>query len=224
MEQEVDESEAGPSQPAPALPAQQRPPTGSGRDLLIAHIYENLANAVDIPRPSIGQKPGNKKSKNVRFNQVSSSLEYLETSFPLTDGDDDNDGGEVTTVSKNRRHPAARNISVRRAFRNPINRLMGGGDGSGQELCTDEFVIVNYASDPLRSPLIKCRGAAVVASSPDLLFDEASNSVQMIYSDRPAKQRKQLKMCRRQGDIGIHVPPCDGTTCAYRIPPYETSL
>ena len=201
VQQEADENEQATStsledEPLHQMQKQeQKPATGSRRDLVV-HIYENL-------------DPTKKSKKNVRFNHVSSSLEYLETSFPVKEDVDD------VSVSKNRRYPVSRNSSIRKAFLNPINRLMGSSTPSGhQEICTDEFVF--------KSPLIKANGS-VAASSPDLLFDSAFNSVKMIYSDRPMGKKKTPTSCRRKGQIWIHVPPCDGVTCRRGLPT-ETSF
>jgi len=201
VQQEADENEQATStsledEPLHQMQKQeQKPATGSRRDLVV-HIYENL-------------DPTKKSKKNVRFNHVSSSLEYLETSFPVKEDVDD------VSVSKNRRYPVSRNSSIRKAFLNPINRLMGSSTPSGhQEICTDEFVF--------KSPLIKANGS-VAASSPDLLFDSAFNSVKMIYSDRPMGKKKTPMSCRRKGQIWIHVPPCDGVTCRRGLPT-ETSF
>ena len=200
VQQEVDENEqatTSPPEDQPIRPVQKKKreiTTGSGRDSVV-HIYENLDHS-------------KKSKKNVRFNQVSASLEYLETSFPL------NDEVVDVSVSKNRRYPVSRNSSIRKAFLNPINRLMGSSPPSGQEICTDEFVF--------KSPLIKADDS-VVASSPDLLFDSVSNSVQMIYSDRPVHKKTTPMLCRRQGKIWTHVPPCNGVTCRHGLP-IETSI
>lgn len=200
VQQEADETEQGTSLPpedAPLSRAQKKQHQATGsRGNVVAHIYENLDSS-------------RKGKKNVRFNQVSASLEYLETTFPVDDDVDDD-----VSVSKNRRYPVNRNSSIRKAFLNPINRLMGSPAASGQELCTDEFVF--------KSPLIKADGSAM-ASSPDLLFDSATNSVQMIYSDRPGPKKTAAMPCRRQSKVWIHVPPCDGITCRQGLPT-ETSL
>lgn len=169
------------------------------------HIYANV-------EPPI--------KKNVRFSQRSQSLDYLETTFPL------DYSNEMRNVSQSRK-PAANSNDKKQRVKNRARPTSKDWSSSGEELCTDEFMIVYDNSshiDPVNQkkrqdqvPLAKTQTSA---NSLNLVIDPNSNKVQVVFKDKPAVPQKP---CRRKGAKMIHAPSCDGYSCQ-RVYQNETSL
>lgn len=158
--------------------------------------------------------------KNVRFSKRTHSLDYLETSFPM----------ESPPVSQSRNvKPASKYPQSDNKNQRDRKRQSKDWSSSGEELCTDEFLIV-YGNKPSPAPINAAKPIKQVplerrpssASSPNLIFDPASNSVRLVYKDKSAPT-KPLKPCRRKGATIIHAPTCDGFSCQ-RANLNETSL
>ena len=175
------------------------------------HVYANL-------KPPV--------KKNVRFSQRTQSLDYLETSFPAE--------------RANEKHrPAAPANSTKLSAdkdRRSNKRSNARADewSSGEELCTDEFLIVyknksqlpRQSIDPVqerykRPSLTRSPSST---SSPNLVFDPVSNTAHIVYQDRRREPNKAYPSCRSQGGQMIHAPSCvDGRACK-RIHLNETSI
>ena len=168
-----------------------------------AHIYTNL-----LQNQGLDERTSNKRSEPT----VS-----LETYFPVASG---------------RKEMTGRIISVRSPIRDRVSRLKSsiqkGNSGSGEKLCTNEFVIVtNYggataaADRDQRHPLTEGSGVGNTGVGwPNMIFDPDTNSARMISAKRTDK-------CRYQGDVLVHAAQCDGRRCAVsllRLLPNETPL
>jgi hypothetical protein len=151
-----------------------------------------------------------KKRKNVRFDQRAQSLDYLETSFPSDSPVEARKSGLKSPKSQPKKPP--------RPNKNKTTH------GSGEELCTDEFVI-RYHGSPSKAPKpsVPLKRTPSSVSSPNLVFDPTSNTVRLVYDDERETPPKPKAPCRRQGTLLIHVPPCDGISCLV-IHRNETSL
>lgn len=170
----------------------------------IQHVYANLEPPV---------------KKNVRFSQRTHSLDYLETSFPF----------ESPPEQMRFLKPASK--PPKNDNKNQQNKQRHSKDwsSSGEELCTDEFLIV-YGNKPPVAPVNAAKPRKKVslertpssASSPNLIFDPVSNSVRLVFKDKTAPVKPQ-KPCRRKGATVIHAQGCDGHSCR-KVNLNETSL
>ena len=167
-----------------------------------------LSRSIPAPERVYANLQQPKKSKNVRFDQRAQSLDYLETSFPS----DSPAGARKSGLKSPKNQP-----------KKPPRPTKKPQHGSGEELCTDEFVIVNYHGSPSKAPKpsVPLKRTPSSVSSPNLVFDPNSNTVRLVYDDEPESPPKI--QCRRQGTLLIHVPPCDGTSCLV-IHRNETSI
>lgn len=170
------------------------------------------------------QTPPVKKKKNVRFNQRTHSLEVLETSFPV-------DTPADALVKDEDRAKERR----RRASKKSTGRGIRSWKSSGDEICTDEFVIMNYseqtdqaastrveALNPNRTLQLTRQLSSV--SSPNLIFDPTTNTARLVFESRPKQPpRSPQDRCQRQGNCVMHAPTCDGQSCA-NAPWNETSI
>ncbi len=107
--------------------------------------------------------------KNVRFSKRTQSLDILE--FPVES-------------------PVARRIKQYKA-KSPKKvdkkKMTKEYSSSGEELCTDEFLLFNYNKSPdarnvtVNKTVTDLKRAPSSASSPNLVFDPASNTARLVY-------------------------------------------
>ena len=153
--------------------------------------------------------------KNVRFSKRTQSLDYIEAKrgspAESRHNTKPNTGGKSPKIGDNNK-------------RND-KRYSKDWSSSGEELCTDEFLIVNYgnksgipaankkAPQKPAKPAVALKRTPSSVSSPNLVFDPVSNTARIVFKDSPESDNRPSRACRRQGKEVIHAPACDGRSC-----------
>ena len=179
-------------------PRRHRPAPPIPRDDDQPHFYAN----VEPPM-----------KKNVRFSKRTQSLDYLSEFLP----------------SDNNNSPVARKIKQNnKLLKSPNNKktnkkkMTQEYSSSGEELCTDEFLLLNYNKSPASitdanknktvitsRQITELKRAPSSASSPNLVFDPASNTARLVYGEQSNKsvrvqqqqQQQQRKMYLNETSI-----------------------
>jgi hypothetical protein len=125
--------------------------------------------------------------KNVRFSKRTQSLDIL----------------EVPVES-----PVARRIKQYKA-KSPKKvdnkkKMTKEYSSSGEELCTDEFLVFNYNKSPdarnvtVNKTVTDLKRAPSSASSPNLVFDPASNTARLVYGKQSNNNNKSFQGQQRK--------------------------
>jgi hypothetical protein len=75
---------------------------------------------------------------------------------------------------------------------------------SGEELCTDEFLVFNYNKSPdarnvtVNKTVTDLKRAPSSASSPNLVFDPASNTARLVYGKQSNNNNKSFQGQQRK--------------------------
>lgn len=181
-------------------PRRHRPAPPIPRDDDQPHFYANV-------------EPPTKK--NVRFSKRTQSLDYLSEFLPS---------------DNNNNSPVARKIKQNnKLLKSPNNKktnkkkMSQEYSSSGEELCTDEFLLLNYNKSPASitdanknktvtmtssRQITELKRAPSSASSPNLVFDPASNTARLVYGEQSNKsvrvqqqQQQQRKMYLNETSI-----------------------
>jgi hypothetical protein len=118
--------------------------------------------------------------KNVRFSKRTQSLDYLE--FPA-------DSPVARKIKQNKSKSPAKKPDKK--------KMTKEYSSSGEELCTDEFLLFNYNKSPpdarnktVSKTITDLKRVPSSTSSPNLVFDPASNTARLVYGEESNKSSK----------------------------------
>ena len=182
-------------------PRRHRPAPPIPRDDDQPHFYAN----VEPPM-----------KKNVRFSKRTQSLDYLSEFLPS----DNNNSPVARKIKQNNK--LLKSPNNKKTNKKKMSREYSSSSSSGEELCTDEFLLLNYNKSPASitdanknktvitsRQITELKRAPSSASSPNLVFDPASNTARLVYGEQSNKsvrvqqqqQQQQRKMYLNETSI-----------------------
>jgi hypothetical protein len=171
-------------------PRRHRPAPPIPRDDDQPHFYAN----VEPPM-----------KKNVRFSKRTQSLDYLSEFLPS----DNNNSPVARKIKQNNK--LLKSPNNKKTNQKKMSREYSSSSSSGEELCTDEFLLLNYNKSPAsitdanknktvntRSQITELKRAPSSASSPNLVFDPASNTARLVYGEQQSNKSVRVQQQQQQ--------------------------